>query len=58
MKEPDFYEVEGRKIFELRGASGGVATSQIFYIAAAFNLFVDNPITGAFVTGLPIPSGY
>ncbi len=58
MKEPDFYEVEGRKIFELRGATGGVATSQIFYIAAAFNLFVDNPITGAFITGLPIPSGY
>lgn len=58
MHEPDFYEVEGRKIFELRGASGGVATSQIFYIAAAFNLFVDNPISGAFITGLTIPSGY
>lgn len=58
MQEPDFYEVEGRKIFELRGASGGVATSQIFYIAAAFNIFVDNPISGAFITGLTIPAGY
>lgn len=58
MKEPDFYEVEGRKIFELRGASGGVATSQIFYLTAAFNIFTDNPISGAFITGLNIPTGY
>jgi hypothetical protein len=58
MKEPDFYEVEGRKIFELRGASGGVATSQIFYLAAAFNIFVDNPISGAFISGLTIPTNY
>ncbi len=58
MKEPDFYEVEGRKIFELRGFSGGVATSQIFYLAAAFNIFVDNPISGAFISGLTIPTNY
>jgi hypothetical protein len=38
-----FYEVEGRKIFELRGSSGGVATSMIFYLCAAFNLFCKNP---------------
>ena len=58
MKEPDFYEVEGRRIFELRGPSGGVSTSQIFYLTAAFNIFTDNPISGAFITGLTIPAGY
>ena len=32
MHPAGFYEVNGRKIFEIRGASGGVATSQIFYV--------------------------
>lgn len=53
-----FYEVEGRKIFELRGASGGVATGMIFYIVASFNLFVDNPAACSYIDGLSVPSGY
>lgn len=53
-----FYEVEGRKIFELRGTSGGVATSMIFYLVAAFNLFNKNPAAASYIDGLTVPAGY
>lgn len=53
-----FYEVDGRKIFELRGDSGGVATSQVFYITCSFNLFVTNPAGCSYIDNLTPPSGY
>lgn len=53
-----FYEVDGQKIFALRGASGGVAAAMIFYIVASFNLFVNNPAACTFIYGLTIPTGY
>lgn len=53
-----FYDVDGRKIFELRGASGGVATSQVFYITASFQEFVRNPAACVFIDTLTIPTGY
>lgn len=49
---------DGRRIFELRGSSGGVATSQIFYLVIGFNLFMRNPVAGAFISGLTVPTGY
>lgn len=58
MHPAGFYTVDGRKIFELRGASGGVKTSQIFYITASFNLFVNNPAACSYIDGLTVPSGY
>jgi len=58
MHPAGFYTVDGRKIFELRGASGGVKTSQIFYITASFNLFVNNPAACSYIDGLSVPSGY
>lgn len=58
MKPVGFYDVDGKKIFELRGGSGGVAASQIFYIVASFQLFMLNPVAGAYVDGLTVPSGY
>ena len=54
----DYYTVEGRKLFELRGASGGVATSQIFYIVASWNLFCDCPPAQAYIDNLQVPTGY
>jgi len=54
----DYYTVEGRKIFEMRGASGGVATSQIFYIVASWNLFCDCPPAQAYIDNLAVPTGY
>lgn len=58
VKPAGFYEVDGKKIFELRGSSGGVATSQIFYLMVAFNLFMRNPVAGAYIKGLTVPTGY
>lgn len=58
LKAPGFYEVDGRKIFEMRGASGGVATSQVFYLVASWNLFCQNPAAQAYVSGLTVPTGY
>jgi hypothetical protein len=58
MHPVEFYSVEGRKIFELRGASGGVATSLIYYIVGSFNIFMGNPVAGAYIDGLTVPAGY
>jgi len=58
MKAPAFYEVGGRKIFEVRGISGGVQTSQLQYITASWNLFANNPPALAYIDGLTVPSGY
>lgn len=58
MKSAGFYEVDGRKIFEMRGPSGGVATSQVFYLVVSFNLFVKNPAACSYIDGLTVPTGY
>jgi hypothetical protein len=58
MKPAGFYEVGGRKIFELRGASGGVQTSQIQYLTASWNLFANNPAALSYIDALTVPSGY
>jgi hypothetical protein len=58
MHPPGFYTVDGRRIFEIRGASGGVATSQVFYIVASFNFFLRNPAEVAYIYGLTVPAGY
>jgi len=53
-----FYTVDNRRIFELRGASGGVATSDIFYMTTGFQTFVMNPAACAYIDNLAVPSGY
>ena len=58
MHAPGFYTVDGRRIFEIRGASGGVATSQVFYIVASFNFYIRNPAEVAYIYGLTVPAGY
>lgn len=55
---PGFYKVDGRNIFEIRGASGGVATSDIFYMVVGMQTFVTNPAATAYIDNLAIPSGY
>lgn len=55
----DFYKTkDGRLYFEARGASGGVATANMFYIVAIWNMFSYNPAGGVYIDGLTIPSGY
>jgi hypothetical protein len=58
MHPAGFYEVDGRKIFEIRGSSGGVATSQIFYVVGSFNLYVTNPAALSYIDNLAVPAGY
>ena len=53
-----FYTSDGRKIFELRGASGGVAAADIFYMVVGFQTFVLNPAGTAYIDSLAVPSGY
>jgi hypothetical protein len=53
-----FYTSDGRKIFEIRGASGGVATAEIFYLVVGMQVFVNNPAGCSYIDGLAVPSGY
>jgi hypothetical protein len=53
-----FYTTDGRKIFEIRGASGGVATADIFYMVCGMQTFVSNPAGTAYIDALAIPAGY
>ena len=53
-----FYTTDGRKIFEIRGASGGVATADIFYMVVGMQTFVSNPAATAYIDTLAVPSGY
>jgi hypothetical protein len=58
MKPAGFYEEEGRRLFEVRGASGGVAAATLFYLVASFNTFVNQPPGLSYIDGLSIPTGY
>lgn len=49
---------DGRKIFEIRGASGGVATADIFYLSVGMQTFVGNPAALSYIDTLSIPDGY
>lgn len=53
-----FYKTDGRNIFEIRGASGGVATADIFYMVCGMQTFVSNPAACAYIDTLAVPSGY
>jgi hypothetical protein len=53
-----FYKTDGRNIFEIRAASGGVATSDIFYMVNGCQIFVNNPAATAYIDALAIPAGY
>jgi len=53
-----FYTTADRKIFELRGASGGVMTSDIFYMVCGMQFFVNNPAACSYVDSLAVPAGY
>lgn len=58
MHKAGFYDVGGRKTFEVRGASGGVQTSQVQYITVSFNIFNQNPAAMSYIDTLTVPSGY
>lgn len=53
-----FYTTDGRKIFEIRGPSGGVMTADIFYMVNGMQTFVTNPAATAYIDALAVPTGY
>lgn len=53
-----FYTTDGRKIFEIRGASGGVAAAEIFYMVVGMQTFVNNPAACSYIDNLAVPVGY
>ncbi len=53
-----FYKTDGRSIFEIRGASGGVATADVFYMVVGMQTFVTNPASTSYIDELAIPDGY
>jgi hypothetical protein len=53
-----FYMTDGRNIFEVRGASGGVATADIFYMVLGTQTFVNNPAGCSYIDNLLVPAGY
>lgn len=53
-----FYTTDGRNIFEIRGASGGVATAEIFYMVVGMQTFVNNPAACSYIDSLAVPTGY
>lgn len=53
-----FYTTDGRRIFEIRGPSGGVATADIFYMVVGMQTFVTNPAACAYIDALAVPTGY
>lgn len=58
LKDVRWHTVGGRKLFEMRGPTGGVATSTVSYMLADWNLFHQNPAAGSYIDGLTVPDGY
>lgn len=58
MQDVDFYKVGDTTVFPVYGASGGVAAAYIFYFVTSFQIFVDNPRKGSYISGLAKPAGY
>jgi hypothetical protein len=54
----DFYDIDGKTVFPIYGASGGLASTKITYLTFGGNIATDDPAAGAYATGLSVPSGY
>ena len=55
-KELDYHTVEGRKLFELRGTSGGVAAGMLFYLEQHEDWYNSDPGSLGYIDNLTIPS--
>jgi len=53
-----FYTTDGRKIFEIRSASCGVAAAEIFYMVVGMQTFVSDPAACSYIDNLAVPVGY
>jgi hypothetical protein len=56
---PGWYKDDnGNRYFVLRGASGGIAASNLAYLVSSWNLYVNNPAGVSYINTLTVPSGY
>ena len=44
-----FEDGEGKTVFPIYGASGGIAAANIFYFDTGFQMWLDSPRSGAFI---------
>ena len=58
MQDIDFYEVDGRTVHPVYGASGGLAAAYLFYLVVGMQIFNDAPRCGSYIDGLLKPAGY
>ena len=60
LKPPGMYQSpdDNQRVWEIRGTSGGVATSWVFYYVASFNIFLNQPAGSSYIDQLAVPSGY
>jgi hypothetical protein len=57
-RKEDYIEVEGQTAFPAYGASGGIASSVLFYLAAVLQFGTGQPRLNAYYSNFAIPSGY
>lgn len=56
---PGWYKDDnGNRFFVGRGASGGVAATNLAYLISSWNLYVNNPAGTSFISALTVLSGY
>ena len=53
-----YYKTDGRNIFEIRASSGGVATSDIFYLVNGLQIVLMNPAGESYIDNLAVPAGW
>jgi hypothetical protein len=54
----DYLNWGGQTNWPVYGASGGLTSSELFYIGTGFEVWSDSPRSGAFIDTLARPSGY
>jgi hypothetical protein len=57
-KALDFMEIDGKRVFPIYGASGGIAAAFIYYLVCSFQLYADNLRSLTSLTDLATPVGY
>lgn len=56
--EPDFYEVDGRRIFPTRNAAGEITAGEEFFLVCVWNLYNVLPCGQGYVDNLPVTANY
>lgn len=58
--KPGFYTSpdDGQRVFPVRGPSGGIAASWLFYLVSGFNIFMNQPAGASYIDTLAVPAGY